>query len=146
MYTARELIEKLGMKPHCEGGWYAVGGAFGIDIPKAALPKGYSGQRSSASHIYYLLQIGEESRWHVLRSAECWLWHCGGSLVTTLGGEGTAPKAERDMHLGSDILRGDSFCTVIPAGHWQTTRLVKGEFALVSCIVTPGFHDDDFHM
>lgn len=145
-HTAKELIENLNMKPHYEGGWYAVGGPFGIALPQEALPEGYTGGRNSASHIYYMLQTGEESCWHVLRSAECWLWHCGGSLVTSLGGTGDAPHEERQLHLGPNLAGGDSFYTIVPAGQWQTTRLASGSFALVSCIVTPSFHDDDFHM
>lgn len=145
-YTAQELIKKLDLQPHYEGGWYRSFGPFGIDMPKDTLPEGYGGDRNSASRTYYLLQPGEESAWHKLKSAEVWLWHCGGRLETTLGGEGEAPLATETLHLGPHLDAGDSFTTLVPAGQWQTTRLVEGDFALVSCVVTPSFHIDDFYM
>lgn len=143
--TARKLIEHLKMSPHREGGWYSGDKGFGSLLPADALVN-YSGARFSASHIYYLLQKGEESRWHKLQSAERWLWHMGGSLITTLGGEGIAPKASSTLSLGSNFIAGEQLSTLVPASHWQTTRLASGDFALVSCIVSPAFHEDDFIM
>lgn len=143
-YTAEQLIERLGMQPHVEGGWYSVIGPFGTDIAQAALPEGYSSGRKSASRIYYMLKKGEQSRWHILRSAEAWLWHCGGSAETTLGGAGEAPAPAEVLRLGPRLAEGEGFGILVPAGIWQTTRVVDGDFALVSCIVSPAFHDDDF--
>lgn len=143
-YTAEELIELLEMQPHIEGGWYKADGPFGLDLARVALPEAYSSGRNSASRIYYMLKKGEESRWHILKSAEAWLWHMGGSLETTLGGGKDRPEAAVKLHLGPRLEQGESLSTVIPAQTWQTTRVVNGEYALVSCIVTPAFHEDDF--
>ncbi len=30
-----------------------------------------------------------------------------------------------------------------PADQWQTTRVVDGDFVLVSCVVSPAFHEED---
>ena len=91
-YTARELIELLGMIPHEEGGWYAFVTSSGVCVPGGSIP-GILGPRDSCSIIYYLLQKGEISRWHQLRSSEGWAWHMGGSLEMTLGGDGGSPPA-----------------------------------------------------
>lgn len=142
--TAAGYIEKLGMIPHVEGGHYAFVSQWGLDLPRAALPAGYDGDRNSASLIYYLLQRGEESAWHMLRSAELWMWHDGGSLETVLGGTGRRPIEARRLYLGPRFERGERYGLIIPAGHWQTTRPIEGDFVLVSCIVSPAFADADF--
>ncbi len=145
-WTAEELIETLGMQPHQEGGWYSALGGFGVEIPKGALPEVFNGKRHSASAIYYLLRQGEESRWHKLKSDERWLWHCGGLTETTLGGLEGAPLPEAKLLLGEDKAAGGAFGLLVPAGQWQTTKLVSGSFALVSCIVSPAFSYEDFWM
>lgn len=141
-YTARELIELLGMVPHEEGGWYAFVTSSGVSIPAGTVP-GIAGPRDSCSIIYYLLQKGEISRWHQLRASEVWAWHMGGSLEMTLGGTGDKPRPEGTLSLGPRLREGERFQILAPADQWQTTRLVDGDFALVSCVVAPAFHEED---
>lgn len=141
-YTAQEVIELLGMVPHEEGGWYAFVTASGVSLPAGAVP-GIGGARDSCSMIYYLLQKGEISRWHQLRASEVWAWHMGGSLEMTLGGTGDAPRPEGTLSLGSRLSMGERPQILAPANQWQTTRLVDGDFALVSCVVAPAFHQED---
>lgn len=141
-YTARELIELLGMVPHEEGGWYAFVTASGVSIPGGTVP-GIAGPRDSCSIIYYLLQKGEISRWHQLRASEVWAWHMGGSLEMTLGGTGEKPRPEGTLSLGPRLREGERFQILAPADQWQTTRLVDGDFALASCVVAPAFHEED---
>ena len=145
-YTAQQLIEQLGLQPHPEGGWFAVTPVEMPLISAPALPPCYSGPRRSASLIYYMLQKGEVSRWHQLLSPEIWLWHCGGSLEMTLGGTGPLPEAEATLLLGPRLAAGERFQILAPANQWQTTTLINGDFALVSCVVSPAFHNDDFYM
>lgn len=138
-YSAQELMHLLSLRPHPEGGWFAVGERSGISIPVPGFP----GKRDTCSCIYYLLQKGEISRWHRLRASEIWTWHQGGSLLMTLGGGGAAPEAGRTMLLGPRLEAGEPFRLLAPAGQWQTTRVVDGDFALVSCVVCPAYHDED---
>ncbi|MDR2483548.1 MAG: cupin domain-containing protein [Treponema sp.] len=139
-------IAKLGLRSHGEGGWYREVWTADLEIPASALPPEYGGSRSSCSLIYYLLQAGEVSHWHKLRSPEIWVWHCGGLLEQTLGGGGPAPAAGAVRLLGPGPEEGASFQSVIPAGEWQTTRLRAGDFALVSCVVSPAFRPEDFSL
>ena len=141
-YTAQEVIELLGMVPQEEGGWYAFVTASGVSLPAGAVP-GIAGARDSCSMIYYLLQKGEISRWHQLRASEVWAWHMGGSLEMTLGGTGDAPRPEGTLSLGPRLSMGERPQILAPANQWQTTRLVDGDFALVSCVVAPAFHEED---
>ncbi len=139
-YDAQQLIQLLSLQPHPEGGWFAFRESSGVSIP--ALP-GFPGPRDTCSYIYYLLQKGEISRWHQLRAVEVWTWHQGGSLEMTLGGTGTAPVPGRTLPLGPRLEAGEQFQLLAPADQWQTTRVVDGDFVLVSCVVCPAFHDED---
>ena len=141
-FTARELVEQLRLLPHEEGGWYAFVTASGVTLPEGIL-SGIHGERDTCSVIYYLLQKGEISRWHRLGASEVWAWHMGGSLEMTLGGGGETPCPERTLRLGPRLKEGEGLQILAPAGQWQTTRLVEGDFALVSCIVAPAFHERD---
>lgn len=146
-YTAEQLIEILKLEPHvAEGGWYRFLWSGGVNIPKELLPQGYGGDRWSSSLIYYMLRKGEISRWHQLKSPEIWTWHCGGSLEMTLGGEGEAPQPCGAQRIGPRLELGERFHLVAPANQWQTTRLIDGDYALVSCVVSPAFDAKECYM
>ena len=141
-YSAERLIELLSLQPHAEGGWYAFLQRSGVPLPASALP-GFSGGRDTCSYIYYMLRRGEISRWHQLKSTEVWTWHQGGSLEMTLGGSGASPAAGPVLRLGPRLEQGEGFQIMAPADQWQTTRVVDGDFVLVSCVVSPSFEDED---
>jgi predicted cupin superfamily sugar epimerase len=90
-----------------------------------------------------LLRRNEISRWHRLKSSEVWTWHAGGSLLMTLGGSGTLPLAAETRALGSRLDQGEQFNLLVPPDQWQTTRVISGDFVLVSCVVAPAYEDAD---
>lgn len=132
-YTAEALIEKLGLEPHPEGGWFRFVWRSGVG----------GGGNETCSYIYYMLRRGEISRWHKLEPSEVWCWHQGGSLEMTLGGDGALPIAGQTLRVGPRLDEGEQFQLAAPAGQWQTTRVVDGDFVLVSCVVAPAFRDED---
>jgi predicted cupin superfamily sugar epimerase len=141
---ASPLVEALGLQPHPEGGWFRETWRSEVSLR----PDGYPGERSSATAIYFLLGPGEQSRWHVVRSAEIWLWHSGSPLHLQLGGSGDSPSSEpTTLTLGQDVTSGHTPQAIVPPGIWQAARPVdqKGE-TLVSCIVSPGFDFADFRL
>ena len=83
------LAEALDLLPHPEGGWYRETWKTSADVA----PPGYDGARATATGIYFLLEPGEESRPHVVRSDEVWLWHRGGPLTLILGGHEGQPSS-----------------------------------------------------
>lgn len=121
--TADDIIAALGLAPHPEGGWYRE--TFRAD----------GDGRSAVTAIYFLLKAGEASHWHRVDADELWCWHAGSPLLL-----GIAPvDGPADWHcLGPDILAGAAPQLVVPAGQWQAARADAG-WALVSCIVAPGF-------
>ena len=78
------LVESLGLKPHIEGGYYRELWRSEHILPQRLLGEPYRGERASASSIYFLLHLGEVSLWHVIASAELWLYHLGSPLSLTL--------------------------------------------------------------
>jgi predicted cupin superfamily sugar epimerase len=138
-----ELADTLGLGPHPEGGWYRETYRSSVTFE----PDGYDGSRTAATAIYYLLQPGESSRWHVVASDELWLWHAGGPLEISLGGAEATPMREpHTVVLGSDVANGERPQVLVPAGVWQAARPVRDEAILVTCVVTPGFDFADFRL
>jgi hypothetical protein len=134
------LAELLNLAPHPEGGWYRETWRS----PVSFQPDGYPGPRQAATAIYFLLQPGERSRWHVVASDELWLWHSGGPLLLRLGG--ATPTEERTIRLGADIAAGEQPQALVPGGVWQAAEPAGPEPVLVSCVVAPGFDFADFRL
>jgi predicted cupin superfamily sugar epimerase len=127
--SAQEIIAKLGLMPHPEGGWYRETWK-GPEV----------GGRASGTAILFLLQAGERSHWHRVDADEIWLWHAGAPLVLSLG-----VAAAREVQLGPDVLGGEVVQEVVPAGWWQAARST-GDWTLVSCTVSPGFRFEGFEL
>src|ERR1041384_2773553 len=104
------LAQRLELVPHPEGGWYRQTWR----APVAFAPPGYGGERSAATAIYFLLHPGERSRWHVVRSDELWLWHSGGPLALSFGGNGADPGEPRTATLGPNVTAGHRPQILVP--------------------------------
>ena len=130
--TAADIIARLGLTPHPEGGHYRE---------TFRDPRTVDG-RSVGSAIYYLLDTGEVSEWHRVDAAEIWHWHAGAPLVITTSPNGHDATA---TYLGPDLARGQQPQIVVPAGHWQTATSL-GAWTLVGCTVSPAFTFDGFEM
>jgi len=61
---AAALIERLGLEPHPEGGYFREV----FRSPHRVQPKDDRDERSALTTIYFLLVEGECSRWHRVRS------------------------------------------------------------------------------
>ena len=134
----------LDLEPHPEGGWFRE--VWRSDVTFE--PEGYPGPRSAATSIYYLLEPGQMSRWHVVRSDEIWLWHAGGALTLRLAGAGEQPDelAAVTITLGPDVAAGAHPQYVVPGGVWQSAAPADDGAVLVSCVVAPGFDYEDFRL
>ena len=129
---ARELIERLRLEPHPEGGWYR-------ETWRAAET---AAGRSAGSAILFLLVEGAPSRWHRVDADEVWAWHAGAPLELAIAGEAGAIEP---LRMGMDAGLGEVPQAVVPTGAWQSARAL-GAWALVSCIVFPGFTYEGFEM
>lgn len=138
-----ELVRRLDLSPHPEGGWYRETWRSNLTISQSALPPDYAGCRSAGTAILFLLMPGQESAWHTVRSAELWLYHSGGPLLLEFGAE---RESARTHLLGTDIMAGECPQLVIPPGDWQRARPRGDQPCLVSCVVVPGFDFADFEL
>ena len=126
MSEARALIETLGLQPHPEGGWYR-------ETWRAEAPPG---ERASATAILFLLEAGQRSHWHRVDATELWLFHAGSALRLLTAASDAGPV--REVRLGGDVPAGEQPQARIAADAWQSAEADRG-WALVSCIVSPGF-------
>lgn len=133
MTEAERIIAKLGLAAHPEGGWFRQ-----TWVAQAA-----PGARPSGTCIYFLLQAGERSHWHRVDAVEIWLYHAGAPLVLSLAETEAGPA--REVVLGPDVLAGEAPQVIVPAQHWQSARST-GDYTLVSCTVSPGFHFEGFEL
>lgn len=131
----------LGLQPHPEGGWFAETYRSTLKIA----PPTHSGPRASATGILFLLNPGEESRWHRVASDELWIHQRGGPLELVLGGTDDDPQHDTSFRLGADYPAGDVPQALVPAGTWQAARPLD-EAVLVACVVSPGFDFADFEL
>lgn len=136
------LARALDLEPHPEGGWYRETYRSAVDMTHPVS----GGKRASATLIHFLLEPGEESRWHAVASDEIWLWQGGGPLLLQTTPPGAAPGDRTDHLLGPDLAQGQTLQLLVPAGHWQRAEPAGGQGGLVGCLVTPGFDFADFTM
>jgi len=136
---AADLIARLGMTPHPEGGHFCeVFRSSNTVVPADARPA-----RPAVTTIYFLLQSAEHSALHRVLSDEIWHFYEGDPL-DLVWWDRTTGALERHR-LGP--VAGDSTrpVAVVPAGWWQAAR-TTGSYTLVGCSVGPGFDYADFAM
>jgi len=128
--TADEIIARLGLCPHPEGGHYVE--TFRADANAEG--------RAHATAIYFLLRAGERSHWHRVDANEIWLWHAGAPLELLIRDGKT-----RHVMLGPDLAAGAQLQAIVPPRAWQAAES-QGAWTLVSCVVAPGFEFSGFEL
>jgi predicted cupin superfamily sugar epimerase len=129
-----ELVARLALQPHPEGGWYREVYRSPTRVETAR------GSRSAITTIYYLLERNQLSRWHVVQADELWHFY-GGAPLELLRYDPVSRKLVR--HVLGHVAGAASAVAVIPTGVWQAARSL-GEYSLVGCTVGPGFEFADF--
>ena len=136
--TAHEIRKLLNLEPHpVEGGYFrrTYTSASILETPRGIRPQGTA--------IYYLLGAGAFSEMHLLDSDEMFHFYLGDPVeMLQLLPDGRSAL----VTLGSDLMAGQQFQLLVPAGVWQGMRLIgNGEVALLGCTVVPGFNYADYH-
>lgn len=144
MPGVQQLIDHYQLQPHPEGGWYKETYKSSEAISANALPARFSGNRSFSTAIYFLLEEGNFSAFHKIKSDECWHFYAGDPLeVFVINLDGTLSI----IRLGSNIVNGELFQFVVPANCWFASRPAPGSsFCFVGCTVAPGFDFADFEL
>ncbi|MDG5816308.1 cupin domain-containing protein [Chitinispirillales bacterium ANBcel5] len=139
MYTADFFIKNLNLQPHVEGGYYSEVYRSPLTISD---DRYVNGTRNLSTTIYFLLESGQHSKFHSLKSDEIWFYHCGSAMtIHTIDSDGSL----KDIKLGPGINNGQTPQFVIQANTIFGAEVdTKDSFSLVSCMVSPGFDFNDF--
>jgi predicted cupin superfamily sugar epimerase len=136
--NVKELIRKLQLKIHPEGGFYreTYSSSESTTTGKGVL-------RSICTAIYYLLENENKSLLHRIQSDELWFFHQGQPLEITV----IQDNQFTIILLGNDFDGGEVPQAIIPANSWFASSVKNGTgYSLVSCTVAPGFDFSDFEM
>ncbi|MGH2563798.1 MAG: cupin domain-containing protein [Ginsengibacter sp.] len=142
--NAAYFIKYLQLQPHPEGGYFKETYRAEESIPTVALPIRFTGERNFSTSIYYLLEKGDCSVFHKIKSDECWHFYAGEILlihVIDRAGKYYCTK------LGNNLAAGETFQFVVPANTWFASEPApNGSFSLAGCTVAPGFDFADFEI
>ncbi|SHI59899.1 hypothetical protein SAMN02745163_00456 [Clostridium cavendishii DSM 21758] len=143
MFSANYFIEKLDMIKHPEGGYYKESFASSENITSNDLRTKFEGERILWTSIYFLLRDGEVSNFHRLKSDEMWYYHSGSALtIYMISPEGELTTAQ----LGLDIEKGEVPQFLVPKNYIFGSAMNNPGYALVGCMVSPGFEFKDFEL
>jgi len=130
--SAAEIIARLELKPHPEGGHFRE--TF-RDVSNEC------DGRAASTAIYFLLARGERSHWHRIDAAEAWHYYAGSPLALSIAHDGPAET----LRLGADLAAGERPQAVVPAYAWQAAESL-GDWTLIGCTVAPGFDFSTFEL
>ena len=127
------LKESYGLEAHPEGGWFA-------EVYTAPFEQG---GRALAGSIYFLLDVGERSRFHQIDCEELWFFHegCGVKIALLHAGR------REELLLGPDCEQGQRAMVRIPKDAiFSAENLVPGGYTFVSCVTVPKFRFEGFRL
>jgi predicted cupin superfamily sugar epimerase len=125
------LIEQYGLEPHPEGRWYTEAYNSENGVLSNALPERFSGYRAFYTAIYFLLEPGNFSAFHRIRSDEYWHFYTGDPLLVY----SIFPSGKLEViKLGNDFSGGELFqYLVLPIAGLRAGQLPAAAFLL--CVV-----------
>ena len=130
--SAAEIIARLELKPHPEGGHYRE--TFRDSRTDA-------NGRSRSTAIYFLLARNERSHWHRIDAVEVWHYYAGSTLTLKIADD----DGEWSFKLGANLAAGEQPQAIVPPDTWQAAEST-GDWTLVGCTVAPGFDFAKFEM
>ena len=130
--TAADIIARLGLIPHPEGGHYRE---------TFRDPRCDASGRAFSTAIYFLLARGERSHWHRIDAVEIWHYYAGHALTLDI----TDGDGRRTIRLGADSAAGEMPQAIVPPQAWQAAEST-GDWTLVGCTVAPGFEFAKFEL
>jgi len=125
------LIQRHGLTPHPEGGWYRETYRATRTLPGT--------ERSVCTAILYLLAAGQRSRLHRIDADEIWHFHRGDPLQII--------ELVRDSPARVTLLSAEQPQVIVPAGVWFGALPAPGSrWTLCGCTVSPGFEFSAFEL
>ncbi|UBH13576.1 cupin domain-containing protein [Macrococcus armenti] len=129
-----DFIESLKLIPHPEGGYYFETYKSDLSVENKKL----------YTSIYFLLEAGNISHFHRIKSDELWYFHAGDTLTIHMIFEDGKYEA---VKLGLDVKNGEVPQFLVPKNTvFASTVEGENEWSLVGCMVSPGFTFEEFKL
>lgn len=144
MNSIQEIISRLDLKPHPEGGYFKESYRSAGFVEESSLARDYAGKRSYSTCIYFLLTSDAFSAFHRIKQDEIWHFYDGSPIVLhTISEAGIHTQTI----IGNDLSLGQIPQWVVKGGDWFGAEVMnKNSFSLVGCTVSPGFDFADFDL
>ncbi len=144
MNSAHSLRTELQLQPHPEGGWYREVYRSAERLQPSSLPERFLGSRSFMTSILFLLEAGEVSHFHRLRSDEVWHFYEGAPMRLHML---LADGSYRQVTLGDHLEKGEERVIAVAHDVWFAAEVGRKKgHTLVGCTVAPGFDFADFEL
>ncbi|OUS01001.1 hypothetical protein A9Q86_09660 [Flavobacteriales bacterium 33_180_T64] len=142
--SINDLILKLDLKSHPEGGFFKETYRSIGEINESNLNAQYKGKRNYSTCIYFLLTSGGFSAFHRIKQDEIWHFYNGSPInlhiISELG-------VYSNHHIGINFEKGEVPQFVVPGGSWFAAEVINDNtYSLVGCTVSPGFSFEDFEL
>ena len=129
-----ELVQSLQLIPHPEGGFYR-------ETYRSVLKN--EEEQSLMTSIYFLLTSDSPSHFHRIQSDEHWYFHEGNPLSIHL----LTDKGLETIHLGLDLTKNQTPHALVEGNTIFGSEIEATDgYALVSCVVSPGFDFSTFEL
>jgi len=140
----QQIIDKLGLQPHPEGGYYKETYRSEGKIDKQSLGNDFKGDRNYCTSIYFLLTSNNFSAFHRIKQDEIWNFYSGSALyVHVINRQGEYTRHQVGMNLDASEVPQ----LVVPANCWFASSVKDlDSYSLVGCTVAPGFDFEDFEL
>jgi len=142
---AAEIIQRLGLQPHPERGFFVET----YRAPALVTAPANGARRAAGTAIYFLVTRAQPATYlHRLLSDELFHLYEGGPLeVLLLREPAGAARGSQLARLGLDLAAGERPQLAISAGTWFAVELAAGaSHCLFGCTVAPGFDFADFEL
>lgn len=145
MKDYRNIIERLKLLPHPEGGyyrrnWQSLSKVQAQDASGMAI----NTERSVGSAIFYLLPSHEVCHWHKIACDEMWHFYHGSSLRIYLL---NPIHGLQEFQLGVNLMQGELPQFIIPRDTWFCAEVVEQDsYSLCGCTLWPSFSYADFEL
>jgi len=129
-----ELVQAFELKPHPEGGFYR-------ETYRSVLKN--EENQSLMTSIYFLLTSDSPSHFHRIQSDEHWYFHEGNPLTIHL----LTDKGLETIQLGLDLAKNQTPHALVEGNTIFGSEIQAADgYALVSCVVSPGFDFSTFEL
>jgi len=144
MNSVEEIIKKLDLKPHPEGGYFKETYRSEEEIDGGSLSASLNGKRAVSTCIYFLLTSNDFSAFHRIQQDEIWHFYSGSPVkLHTISETGV----HSGFIIGNDLMKGEVPQLVVPKRDWFAAEVVnENAYTLVGCTVAPGFDFNDFEL